>query len=82
MTDSTPITAPLDASPRKRWLRGEITSGKFAELIAVPRHVGDDILFTAFQLKEDYATAVDHGEIRERLLKDELAALRRVGGEL
>ena len=37
----------------QRCLDGEISAGKFAELICVPRHVGDMILHTAFELRED-----------------------------
>ena len=39
-------------TPLERCLADEISSGKFAELIGVPRHVGDDILVVAWGLKE------------------------------
>lgn len=53
-----------DTTPLQRCLDGDISTGKFAELIGVPRHVGDMILHTAFQLRED-----------ARLYKDKLEKL-------
>lgn len=35
-----------------RWLREEISAGKFAELLGVPRHIGDEILTTVFKKQE------------------------------
>ena len=43
-------------TPMRRWIEGEISAGKFCELVNVPRHVGEeDILHAVFQLKEERA---------------------------
>lgn len=49
MNATTECTKP----PMQRWIEDEISTGKFCELVNVPRHVGEDfILHPVFLLKE------------------------------
>jgi len=39
-------------TPLQRWMAGEISAGKFAELIGVQRHIADELLVDVYCLLE------------------------------